>query len=740
MRLSNGCWLPAPGVKTMFPTRVLHGEVVGAELHLQVIQPNGNPDSRLNGVATHLRVSASLAGCIRIEQEHWSEGGDESLLIPKPPGDPAAHAATTADGWQLTSGNVVVSVRQQPFQLSVLIDGRCVTACEELGPVQIDGAGYQALRLGLGAGETWYGFGERFTPFVRNGQRFAVWNEDGGTSCDQAYKNLPFGLSSAGYGLLLDHSGKIHVDIGAERTDLVQCLVAGERLAWTIVGGPTPKAVLGRLALLTGMPVVPPDWSFGLWLSTSFVTKYDATTVLGLIEGMQQRGIPLAVFHFDCFWMRERRWCDFEWDPATFPDPVGLLAKIKAKGVRTCLWINPYISSLSPLYAEAAAGGHLLKRSDGRVYQIDDWQPGIGIVDFTSPAATAWYQSHLARLLDQGVDCFKTDFGERIPADAVFANGVSGQLEHNRYAQRYNQAVMDIIAQRKGAAEAVVFARSAHAGCQRLPVHWGGDSRSTYASMAESLRGGLSFLLCGPAFWSHDIGGFGTFEQPTTPDIYKRWCAFGLLSSHSRLHGSNTPRVPWAFDEEAVAVLRRFTELKMRLLPSLLAWADEAGRSGVPLMRPMLLEFPADPASRTLDRQYMLGDALLVAPIMDPTGAVTYWLPEGRWAGLLDGTIRTGSTWQQEQHDYQHLPVLVRPGHAIALAPAGGGTTVNLDAGLDLVVGELPEGATATAVAADGRGRTVSIRITRQGNNLTAQPDAPCGPLRCVWASVGLDH
>lgn len=305
--------------------------------------------------------------------------------------------------------------------------------------------------------------------------------------------------------------------------------------------------MLTTYTAVAGRPALPPAWSFGLWLSTSFVTNYDEATVMAFIDGMLERGIPLEVFHFDCCWMAEYEWCSFIWDKKTFPDPEGLIQKIHKKGIKTCVWINPYLAQKSPLFDECMEHGYLLCRSDGSVWQWDMWQAGMGALDFTNPDAVAWYQAKLETLLDMGVDCFKTDFGERIPTDVVYYSGADPERMHNYYTLLYNRAVFDVLEKRRGKGEAVLFARSATVGGQRMPVHWGGDCTSRYTSMAESLRGGLSLSMCGFGFWSHDIGGF---EDGCNPDLYKRWTQFGLLSSHSRL--------PWQRPVQgALAVWRR---------------------------------------------------------------------------------------------------------------------------------------------------------------------------------------
>ncbi|WP_304459868.1 alpha-xylosidase, partial [Alicyclobacillus sendaiensis] len=379
--------------------------------------------------------------------------------------------------------------------------------------------------------------------------------------------------------------------------------------------------------------------------------------------------------------------------------PAGMLARLKSRGLKICVWINPYIAQKSPLFEEGVERGYLLKRPNGDVWQWDLWQPGMAVVDFTNPDAKRWFQGHLRRLLAMGVDAFKTDFGERIPTDVVYHDGSDPVKMHNYYSYLYNQAVWEVLQERPDG-EAVVFARSATAGSQRFPVHWGGDCRATYESMAETLRGGLSLALSGFGFWSHDIGGF---EDTAPAHLYKRWIAFGLFSSHSRLHGSGSYRVPWLFDEESVDVLRHFTHWKLRLMPYLWACAVEAHRSGVPVLRPMMLEFPDDPACEALDRQYMLGPSLLVAPVFSASGEVTYYLPAGRWTHLFTGETRSGGRWFREQHGFFSLPLYVREGTVLAMDAEGARPGHPHGRGVTFSVYPLAPGREASAAVFDPR-------------------------------------
>lgn len=525
-------------------------------------------------------------------------------------------------------------------------------------------------QLSLLPGTNIYGFGERFGAFVKNGQTIDTINQDGGTGSEQSYKSIPFyiagkpgvaGKAGTYYGVFVNESRPTSFEVASEVVDRVSFSVRGESLEYYIIAGDTPKDVVGKYNKLTGGSTLPPEWTFGLWLSTSFTTDYSEKTVMKFVDGMLDRDIPLSVFHFDCFWMKGFEWCNFEWDKEQFPDPKGLIKRLHEKGLKVCVWINPYISQKSPLFKVGKENGYFIKHTNGNVWQWDLWQPGLATVDFTNPEAVTWYTGLLKNLLDMGVDCFKTDFGERIPMhDAVFYNGNSAEGEHNYYAHRYNKAVFDLLKQEKGNDEAVVFARTATVGGQQFPVHWGGDNLSQFHSMADTLRGGLSFLSSGFTFWSHDIGGF---EENASPSIYKRWTQFGLLSSHSRYHGNVQYRVPWLFDEEAVEVTHKFTHLKQDLMPYIYAEAKQSVEEGIPLMRPMYMEFPEDANCAPLDRQYMLGSKILVAPIMSEDGDVDYYLPSGKWEHVIDGRqveVGENGQWFAENYDYLSLPVWKR--------------------------------------------------------------------------------
>lgn len=691
MKFSNGCWLNKEGTEVFSPAEVYFVRkdeqvmvnnsgrftckeiVISAPTH--AIRHRGDT---LGGVNLTIRISAPYPEILRIKTNHYL-GAKERTPGFELTFDSDSSLIVDNDDEMLIlySGKLRLEINKKNWKMVYYRDNERITdsGWRDLAYVKADWRGlayddggyedtYMRERLSLSVGELIYGLGEKFSPFVKNGQSVDIWNEDGGTSTEQSYKSVPFYISNKGYGVFVNHPEKVSFEVGSEMVKKVQFSVPGEGLDYFLINGPSMKEVLERYTSLTGKPALPAPWTFGLWLSTSFTTSYDEETVNSFVDGMLERDIPLKVFHFDCFWMKDFHWSNFTWDSDVFPDPVGMLSRLKAKGLKICVWINSYIAQESSMFAEGAEKGYFIKRPNGDVWQWDMWQPGMAIVDFTNPDACEWYCSKLEALIDMGVDCFKTDFGERIPTDVVYYDGSDPHKMHNYYSYIYNKVVFELLERKKGKGEAILFARSATAGGQKFPVHWGGDCWSDYESMAESLRGGLSLTMSGFGYWSHDIGGF---ENTSTPDVYKRWAAFGLLSTHSRLHGSSSYRVPWAYDEEAVDVVRFFTRLKATLMPYLYRNAVETTKSGVPVMRSMVMDYSDDPSCAYLDKQYMLGDSLMVAPIFNDEGIAHYYLPEGRWTNYLTGEVKTGGCWVKEKHGYLSIPLMVKEGSLLAI-------------------------------------------------------------------------
>ncbi|MBR3279819.1 MAG: alpha-xylosidase [Lachnospiraceae bacterium] len=664
MRFTDGAWRTAEGfdIHKACEVRFIKktGDTVTLTMPTYHIYVRG---MTLSGPYITMEISSPCENVFRIRTYHFK--GDNSLA---PSlfrlGRNNISLSTEEDEKTLTviSGESRLVINKENYGYELIRNGRIITGSREGALAYIDGSNgcFMREQLDLSVGEHVYGLGERFGNFIRNGQSIDIVNKDGGTFSEQSYKNIPFYITDNNLGVFVNHSEEINFEVASENVSKVQFSVRGECLDYFLIAGESMKDVITLYTGLTGRAPKLPDWSFGLWLSTSFSTDYDEETVLSFVDGMRDRGIDLSVFHFDCFWMKDSHWCNFLWDSDMFPDPEGLIAKLHDRGLHVCVWINPYIAQQSEIFDEAAENGYLIRKTDGSVWQTDLWQAGMGIVDFTNKDAADWYLGKLKALLDMGVDCFKTDFGERIPTDdVVFADGSDPLRMHNFYTYLYNEAVFGLLEKERGEGEAVLFARSATSGCQKFPVHWGGDCHSDYPSMEQTIRGGLSLMLSGFSYWSHDIGGF---EDKSTPDVYKRWSAFGLLSSHSRLHGSTSYRVPWNYDEESVDVLRHYVNLKKSLMPYINDARSEAENAGLPVMRPMILEFQDDPVCAFLDRQYMLGNKILVAPVFDPDGWVRFYLPEGTWVSVdgKDRRVVTTGKFFREKRGYLEMPVYVR--------------------------------------------------------------------------------
>lgn len=598
MKFTNGYWMIRDGVDALYAREAYELAADATTESLNVLAPTSVVRGRydtLNLPTFNVDITTPAEGVIRVCAEHWQgateypgfplnadEPGNRDYVTVQANGNGDGEVGVNGADVTLTTGGLTVKVvKGAPWNLTFIgEDGKVLTesAGKSLGRfklgaesnvtaqpvsefgVTMDGSArdesdvFIAIQLHLSVGEDVYGLGERFGAYVKNGQSVDIWNEDGGTASEQGYKDIPFYMTSNGYGVLVNNRGHVSFEIGSENTE---------------------------------------------------------ATINSFIDGMAERDIPLAAFHYDCYWMREFHWCDFEWDKRFFGDIE---------------------STLKRLHEDK---GYLVRKPNGEVWQIDFWQAGMGLVDFTNPAAREWFKDKVKALLNQGVDSIKTDFGERIPRDVVWHDGSPKLSMHNWYTQLYNQAVFEAIEETYGKGNACLYARSATVGGQQQPVHWGGDCESAFNGMAQSLRAGLSLTSSGFGFWSHDIGGFeGAFPDPA---VYKRWVAFGMLGSHSRLHGSTVYRVPWLFDEEdekngvalvpgqtAVDVVREFTKLKLELMPYVYQLGLQPHANGTPVMRSMFVEFPDDPACRTLDRQYMFGPSMLVAPVFTYSGEVSY--------------------------------------------------------------------------------------------------------------------
>ncbi len=626
------------------------------------------------GNTLHIQVGAAGDGVLRVRlSEDPSARSRSARLLPLTQPDPGAVATVSAgeNTVTITSGPLTAEITLSPWRLSFHdADGRLLLRSDPgltdisgrmrnlpLGCSRVDGrivAFHESFSLP--ADEALSGTGERFTALNLRGQRPVMWNFDAfGSESDRAYKNIPFYQSSRGYGVVVDSGMPVEFDFGASTGSITQLLVPDDLVEYYVLAGPGPTDVIDRYHALTGRPVCPPKWAFGSWISSGFF-RDNQRAVLERAATIRAHGIPCDVLHLDCYWQAEGTWSGMSWDAKAFPDPEAMLAKLHEQGFRVCLWMNPYLSAKSARFAEAAELGYLLRRTDGSVYVADSWHgsfPAGGIVDFTNPDATAWFQGLLRPLLAQGVAVFKTDFAEGVPADAVAHNGMTGTELHNVYTLLFNDAVVAVTREVHG--RDLVWARSSYLGGQRHAAQWGGDTMCTYEALASSMNGGLAHGLSGVPYWSHDTGGFCGVPSD---DLFLRWAQFGALSPLLRFHGTTT-REPWRFPAVEPAVIETL-RLRYRIMPYLYSLALRAAGTGEPMMRALAVDSPADPGSWRAEHVYRLGPDLLVAPMISETQQRDVYLPPGEWVDWWTGDVVAGGRTLRVAPPLEQLPLWAR--------------------------------------------------------------------------------
>lgn len=641
--------------------------------------------------------------------------------------------APTAGGVALDRAEVALAVDDEPFAWRITDRaGRSLVGSggdvrqamgAPLAPALCFGPGWVEASLALAPGELLAGLGEQPGPASRTGQRIVVAVDDAmGTGTGRTYKAVPVLHSSAGYSLFVHSPGPVVVDAGATHAAVLTIRVPGDVLDLFVCTGTGLGERLRSYTELTGRSPAVPRWALGVWMSRC---RYrDRGELLDAARGMRERGVGCDVVHLDPSWLvRDVLSCDFEWSDERFGDPATLVAALADLGLRLSLWELPYLDPDSPVAAEADGAGYLVRGADGRPAEVArtfarDGRPRW-LVDFTVPDARRWWGELHQPLLDAGVAAFTTDFGEGLPHHAVPASERDqgdGHSWSNLYPLWYNRTVFEALAARRDE-PVLVLGRSGWAGSQRYPGQWSGDAESTPAGMAATIRAGVSWALSAPGLWAHDVGGFhgGDPETGPSPALYVRWAQFGCLSPLTRFHGL-TPREPWAFGEQALAIVRRFVDIRYRLLPYLESAVLEGAATGLPVLRPMVLEMEDVPAAWHADGQYLLGPDLLVVPVpSDDPGTVTVpiLVPPGPWIDVFSGEVLTGPTMVRRSVGLDRLPLLVRGGALVPTGPRAEGTT-SLDRGA-WVLHLWPGPARQTTVydpagpcryrPADGRGR-----------------------------------
>ena len=532
--------------------------------------------------------------------------------------------------------------------------------------------------------ECFVGTGERFRKMELSGQTFQLKNQDGqGVNNRRCYKNIPFFMSSRMYGCFYHTSDYCKLSLADHSTRSVQFLNDHATLDVFLIGGKSPEQILRSYRMLTGFPQMPPLWSFGIWMSR--MTYFSADEVNEICDRLRKEHYPCDVIHLDTGWFRTDWLCEWKFNPERFPDPKGFVQHLKQNGFKVSLWQLPYVAQGAEQLEEAKANRYISQST-----KAEDTSTGgasnfsaldyAGTIDFTYDKAVDWYKNQLLKpLLEMGVTCIKTDFGENIHMDHQY-HGMTPERLNNIYSLLYQRAAFEVTQEVTG--QGIVWARSAWAGCQRYPLHWGGDSASSWDGLAGSLKGGLHFGLSGFAFWSHDVPGFHSIpdfmNSPLDENVYVRWTQFGVFSSHMRYHGT-CKREPWHYPHIA-PIVKRWWKLRYALLPYIIEQSEQACQSGYPLVRALLFHHPDDRQVWHIDDEYYFGSEFLVAPVMNSEGKRDIYLPEGLWVNFFTGQRLEGGRWYYNvEVPLDQMPVFVRPGSLIKMYPDEVDSTDDMD-------------------------------------------------------------
>jgi len=603
------------------------------------------------------------------------EDAQDPMFCGPVPTDHSWKVACTADAICYKSQYGSIEIQKYPWRLVIRdANGRVLTRSRSIidnDSTQVKLLPFSFIKRGsdnsrsinpvffLSPGERIYGCGESFTSLNKVGQKVHLYVTDPqGPETDGMYKPVPFYFSNRGYGIFMHTSAPATCDFGASYIGAQRLFMADETMDFFIFLG-EPKDILDEYTNLTGKSPMLPLWTFGTWMSR--ITYFSQQEGLDIAAKLRENRIPADVIHFDTGWFGVDWQCDYEFAHDRFPNPVAMLKKLKKEGFHTCLWQLPYFTPKNRYFKELVDNNMHVRNAMGGMPYED------AVLDLSNQQTVKWYQDKIAHLIQQGVGAIKCDFGEAAPFNGLYASGRTGLYEHNLYPLRYNKALWEAV--RDNAGEGVIWARSAWAGSQRYPLHWGGDAATNDIGMMGDLRGGLSLGLSGFSFWSHDMGGFVTASPE---DIYRRWLPFGFLSSHTRAHGA-PPTEPWLISESFTDAFRRCAEMKYALMPYVYAQAKDCSNRGLPMLRALFVEYPHDAGAWLVEDEYMFGSQILVAPLMESGTSRTCYLPEGKWIDYQTGKVYEGG--------YRHITageipcvILVRDGSLIPHVPVAQST------------------------------------------------------------------
>lgn len=643
--------------------------------------------ARYDATGRSRNICVKLTACsdeilrIQAEQGFTVSGRTSEMLVSEGPGPREFQTEERENEIRIHTGALEIVITKEPWNLTVFDrKGKRIfrqytsRRTEEHAVMRYEhapfgflfdlkeGKSYASEQIEYGDSEHFYGFGEKFTDLDKRGQSVDLWNTNC-LSCNttRTYKNIPFFMSTAGYGIFMHTSHAINCNMGQHYNKAYCMLTDDSVIDYFFLYGPSMKEILPRYWMLTGAAPLPPKWSYGFWISKiSYRTREEVDRLMRMFR---ERDIPCDVIHLDTDWYENPWICDYQFSRNRFPDPEAMLKEAEEKGFHITLWQMPYIEKgkeyLNPVYEEGYQKGYFACREDGTA----DFAHGL--IDFSNPEAVKWYQEKLlGPLLEMGVSAIKVDFGESVPPFYHYAN-VPGAAMHNLYPLLYNRAVFEITERVHGKGEGIIWARSAWAGSQRYPVHWSGDSDVDFHALVTTVKAGLSFGLSGFPFWSHDVGGF---NLPTTPDVYARWIEVGCFTSHIRAHGVGT-REPWDFGPETEQIARDYLKLRYRLLPYIYSQSYVCTQTALPMFRALILEYQEDRNVCSIDDEYLFGDSFLVAPVMDETNEREVYLPEGIWTDFWSKEQIFGGRWIHVEAPLEILPLYLRENAMIPMGP-----------------------------------------------------------------------
>ncbi|WP_457391934.1 glycoside hydrolase family 31 protein [Thermostichus sp. MS-CIW-28] len=592
----------------------------------------------------------------------------------------------------LSTSQVQVQIDRDPLRFSFQ-DSQGQEFCADVSSGLTWGSDSIRLVKHLHPAEHIYGLGERAGLLNKRGRRYSHWTRDCwnyDAHSDNLYQAIPFALflrPNLCYGLFLHCTHWSQFDLGQIDPEQWAIEVRAPELDYYLIYGPTPALVLETYTQLTGRPPLPPLWALGYqqcrWSYAS------AAQVQTVAQQFRQRQIPCDVIYLDIDYMRGYR--VFTWDPRRFPEPARLMAQLHEAGFRVVAIVDPGVK-FEPeadyaVFDEGLAQDFFIRRADGHLFHGYVWPGKVLFPDFLRPGVRQWWGSWQRVLTQAGVDGIWNDMNEPALNDRPFGDG--GQIVdisldapqgppdeptthaevHNLYGLLMTRASREGLEQLNPNRRPFVLTRSGFAGIQRWAAVWTGDNQSSWEHLEMSLPMLLNLGLSGVSFVGADIGGFG---GNATPELFARWMQMGILYPLMRGHSAlgTRPHEPWSFGIEVETICRQAIQLRYQLLPYLYSLFWESSQTGSPILRPLLYEFPDDPQTYEISDQAMLGSALLAAPVVRPgVRCRAVYLPQGTWFDWWTGQAHTGPRYILVPAPLEQLPLFVRGGSVLPLAP-----------------------------------------------------------------------